>query len=74
MRLAGKVCLITGAGSGIGRPSAVVFAAEGASVTITDIDTSGADGTKASIDAAGGASLRYDGFSRRRRTARAGPR
>jgi NAD(P)-dependent dehydrogenase (short-subunit alcohol dehydrogenase family) len=59
MRLAGKVCLITGAGSGIGRASAVLFAAEGASVAIADIDADGAAETKALIDAAGGTSRTY---------------
>ena len=59
MRLADKVCLITGAGSGIGRASAVMFAAEGATVAIADIDSDGAAGTKASIDAAGGTSRTY---------------
>jgi 2-keto-3-deoxy-L-fuconate dehydrogenase len=37
-RLAGKRCLITGAGSGIGRESALAFAREGAAVVATDID------------------------------------
>jgi len=41
-RLAGKVCLITGAGSGIGRASALLFAAEGAQVAVADVDASGA--------------------------------
>jgi len=59
MRLAGKVCLITGAGSGIGRASAVLFAAEGASVAIADIDIDGAAETKAAIDASGGTSRTY---------------
>ena len=36
--LAGKVALITGAGSGIGRAAAVRFAAAGARVGLTDLD------------------------------------
>jgi hypothetical protein len=38
-RLAGKKALITAAGQGIGRASALAFAAEGAEVIATDIDT-----------------------------------
>jgi NAD(P)-dependent dehydrogenase (short-subunit alcohol dehydrogenase family) len=37
-RLAGKVAVITGAGSGIGRAAAAMFAAEGAKVVVADID------------------------------------
>ncbi len=37
-RLAGKVAVITGAGSGIGRASAKMFAAEGATVVVAEID------------------------------------
>jgi len=37
-RLEGKTCLVTGAGSGIGRATATRFVAEGATVVFTDID------------------------------------
>ena len=38
MRLDGKVCIITGAGSGQGRAAALRFATEGARVVIAEID------------------------------------
>jgi NAD(P)-dependent dehydrogenase (short-subunit alcohol dehydrogenase family) len=38
VRLAGKVCIVTGAGSGIGRASALLFAAEGGLVVAADVD------------------------------------
>ena len=44
-RFAGKVALVTGAGSGIGRATAIAFAAEGASVVLADIDTVGNEET-----------------------------
>jgi NAD(P)-dependent dehydrogenase (short-subunit alcohol dehydrogenase family) len=46
-RLSGKVALITGAGSGIGRAAAGLFAAAGARVGITDIDKEALAGTAA---------------------------
>jgi NAD(P)-dependent dehydrogenase (short-subunit alcohol dehydrogenase family) len=59
MRLADKVCLITGAGSGIGLASALLFAAEGATVAIADIDTDGATATRELIEGAGGPARTY---------------
>jgi NAD(P)-dependent dehydrogenase (short-subunit alcohol dehydrogenase family) len=43
MRLDGKVCIVTGAGSGIGRASALLFAAEGAHVVVADLDGAAAE-------------------------------
>ena len=53
-RLAGKVCVITGAGSGIGRASALLFAREGGCVVVADVERDGADETVAQIAAGGG--------------------
>ena len=53
-RLDGKVCLITGAGSGIGQASARLFAREGAHVVVADVDNRGAKSTVAEIRKAGG--------------------
>jgi NAD(P)-dependent dehydrogenase (short-subunit alcohol dehydrogenase family) len=50
-RLDGKVALITGAGSGIGRQSSLLFAREGATVVAVDRDKDGADETVAMIRA-----------------------
>ena len=51
MRLDGKVCIVTGAGSGIGRASALLFMAEGAQVVAADIDAS-AEGVTHVLDVA----------------------
>jgi NAD(P)-dependent dehydrogenase (short-subunit alcohol dehydrogenase family) len=53
-RLKGKVCLITGAGSGIGQASARLFAKEGAVVVVADIDQKAAKATVAGIRKVGG--------------------
>jgi NAD(P)-dependent dehydrogenase (short-subunit alcohol dehydrogenase family) len=51
MRLDGKVALITGAGSGIGRQAATLFASEGARVVAVDLDGDSAAETVAALDA-----------------------
>jgi NAD(P)-dependent dehydrogenase (short-subunit alcohol dehydrogenase family) len=54
MRLSNKVALITGAGSGIGRESALLFAKEGAKVVVVDINSAAGQETISLIKAAGG--------------------
>jgi NAD(P)-dependent dehydrogenase (short-subunit alcohol dehydrogenase family) len=49
MRLKDKVALITGAGSGIGRQSALLFAKEGAAVVVVDVNENAARETAAMI-------------------------
>jgi NAD(P)-dependent dehydrogenase (short-subunit alcohol dehydrogenase family) len=53
-RLAGRTALITGAGGGIGREAATLFAREGASVVVADRDAALGEQTVAAIEAAGG--------------------
>ena len=56
-RIAGKVCVVTGAGSGIGRASAIRLAEEGGRVLCADINASSADQTANLIQSAGGAAF-----------------
>ncbi|MFH5775627.1 SDR family NAD(P)-dependent oxidoreductase [Paracoccus sp. NGMCC 1.201697] len=53
-RLEGRIALVTGAGSGIGRAGAIAMAGEGATVIVTDLRADLADETAALIRAAGG--------------------
>jgi len=53
-RLAGRTALITGAGSGIGRETALLFAGEGANVVAADRDGTAARACAAEIARAGG--------------------
>jgi NAD(P)-dependent dehydrogenase (short-subunit alcohol dehydrogenase family) len=57
MRLEDKVALITGASSGIGRESALLFAREGAKIVAADVDDAGGARVVAEIEAAGGAAV-----------------
>lgn len=53
----GKAGLVTGAAGGIGRASALAFAAEGAKVVVSDIDEAGGEQTVKLITAAGGEAI-----------------
>lgn len=54
MRLQNKVALITGAGSGIGRETALLFAREGAQVAVVDINEAGGQETVGLVEREGG--------------------
>jgi len=53
-RLEGKIAIVTGGGSGIGRVASELFAAEGASVVVADVDPDAAESAAQSITIAGG--------------------
>lgn len=53
-RLNGKVAFISGAGSGIGRSAALLFAQEGAKVIVAEVSVSNGSRTAADIQSAGG--------------------
>jgi dihydroanticapsin dehydrogenase len=54
MRLQGKVAIVTGSASGLGRAMAILFAQEGAQVVIADINVAGGKETLDMIQQAGG--------------------
>ena len=56
-RLADKIALITGGGSGIGRACALRFAGEGAKVCVADVDSLSANETAGQVAARGGTAL-----------------
>lgn len=53
----GKVALVTGGGSGIGRAAAKLFAREGAAVAVGDLDLATAEETAAMVEAVGGRAM-----------------
>ncbi len=60
-RLEGKVAIVTGAASGIGKASAILFAREGARVVIVDQDANGLNATEDLIVGSGGAAEMFVG-------------
>lgn len=57
MRLKGKICIITGAGAGIGEATAVRFGQEGAKVVVADMDKTAGEGTVRKIIETGGEAM-----------------
>ena len=59
--LEGKVALVTGGGSGIGRATAVIMAREGARVAVSDLSKDGIEATVGLINAGGGQGIAIAG-------------
>ena len=59
MRLTGKVSIITGAGQGIGRATALKFAKEGAKVAVCDINSESIQQTVELVESAGGEAIGF---------------
>lgn len=71
MRLSGKVAIVTGAGSGMGRATALLFAREGAKVVGGDIDAERIEAVTAEVTAAGGEMISVVGNIAKREDAEA---
>ena len=74
MRLEGRIVAITGGAMGIGRATALLFAEEGATVTLADVETDGADAVVKEIVGRGGGEMdaRVDGVGAAHMSGRAG--
>ena len=57
MRLQGKIAVVTGAGSGMGKAISILYAKEGAKVVVSDIDLETANATVAEIESSGGVGM-----------------
>ena len=57
MRLDGKSAIVVGAANGIGRATALAFAAAGAAVACADVEAAGAKTTAADIEKSGGRAM-----------------
>jgi NAD(P)-dependent dehydrogenase (short-subunit alcohol dehydrogenase family) len=55
--LEGKIAVITGAGSGVGRAASLIFARHGAKVVAADVNAAAAEETAAQVNAAGGEAI-----------------
>jgi len=57
MRLQGKIAVVTGAGSGMGKAISILYAKEGAKVVVSDINLETANATVAEIESNGGVGM-----------------